>query len=89
MPFHALIKESPMTIASGTVWPWVTMTCALSDFKVVAHGPEAAGTFGFQGACHCQGLCPLPYVFPAPLHLPRNRKEGKVTCVWLLLCALC
>lgn len=39
--------ESPMAIASGTVWPWVTMICALSDFKVVAHDPWAAGTFGF------------------------------------------
>lgn len=87
MSFHALIKESLATAASSAVWFGVTMIWAFSDFKVVAHGPEAAGTFDFQGSCHCQGPCPLPspYAFPSPLHFLRNKKESKFIFIWFLL----
>ena len=87
MSFHTLIKKSPVAAASGAVWLWMTKTCALSDFQVVAHGPSAAGPFDFQGPSHCQGPCPPPssYVFPFLLHLLRNNIYRKFTFIWLLL----
>lgn len=77
MFFHALIKLSPAAAAPGAGWLLVTTTCTFSDFKVVVHGHQAAGTFGFQGSYHCWGLCPLPspLVFPSPLQYPQE--EGK------------